>query len=211
MQGEFHTLLFNCQLTCHLAFRLNVERVYNAQLATSPSINPPPSQGQSAIPKGTFDIRRIWGYTTTTAATIKSDLDIYLDAPIVSYVEVKWDAERGWRKVEGDRDKPADALEWWKVSDSLHFGLTLAHILFSFQEIGQRSFPTLVPLVRDTFTVPGTTVDMEREFSKASDLVVQKQGWLSGEHIRQCMCLKSWIEKGAFDIVKYWEQRSLRI
>jgi hypothetical protein len=66
-------------------------------------------------------------------------------------------------------------------------------------------------MAKDYLGVPGSTVDMEREFSKGSDMVVRKRGRLAADTIRACMCLKSWIDKGLYDIVKYWDGKDVRI
>lgn len=72
-------------------------------------------------------------------------------------------------------------------------------------------YPNTAKVARAVLGTPGTTVEMEREFGKASDLVVRKSGRLSAQRIRECMCLKSWIEAGIFDIVGYWEKREVSV
>jgi hypothetical protein len=67
----------------------------------------------------------------------------------------------------------------------------------------------LAKMARDWLAVPGTTVDMERMFSLASDLVVRKRGRLGSDTIRSVMCLKSWTDSGLYDIGKFWETKNV--
>ena len=65
-------------------------------------------------------------------------------------------------------------------------------------------------MMRDYLAVPGTTVDLERGFSIAGDMVTKKRGSLSPETIRATQQLKDWDKSGLFDIVKYWAHVSVR-
>jgi len=128
-----------------------------------------------------------------TTRTARSELQEYLEsAPLPRYANLELDAQGNVVKAESDRTLFADALEWWKVHDG--------------------TFPNgLARMARDFLAIPGTTVDMEREFSKAGDLVVRKRGRLCSETIRANMCLKSWIDNELYDVVSFWDSKEIRM
>ena len=64
-------------------------------------------------------------------------------------------------------------------------------------------------MARDYLAIPGTTVDMERQFSKSGDMVTRKRGRLVGETVQATQLVKNWDESGLLDLVKYWEERGV--
>ena len=56
----------------------------------------------------------------------------------------------------------------------------------------------------------GTTMDMERCFSRSGDMVVRKQARLVGETVQAAQLVSNWDEEGVIDIVKYWEDKAVR-
>ena len=65
-------------------------------------------------------------------------------------------------------------------------------------------------MVRDYLAIPGTTVDLERQFSIVGDMVTKKRNRLSGETVRAVQLLKNWDTNGFFNIVNYWTVKSVR-
>ena len=64
-------------------------------------------------------------------------------------------------------------------------------------------------MAQDYLVVPGMMVDMEWLFSKAGDMVMQKQQRLMGEMIQVMQLVKNWDKTGVLDLVSYWEERAV--
>ena len=78
------------------------------------------------------------------------------------------------------------------------------------QTVGCVTYPHLFKMFLDVAGIPSSNCWIEREFSKAGDLITAKCLSLSAEQVRQCMCLKLWSDRGFWDFVKYWEKQDVR-
>ena len=47
-------------------------------------------------------------------------------------------------------------------------------------------------IARDHLAIPATSAPSERVFSQGGDIVTKKRNRLSGERIRELLCLKDW-------------------
>ncbi|GBC28488.2 ribonuclease H-like protein [Rhizophagus irregularis DAOM 181602=DAOM 197198] len=61
-------------------------------------------------------------------------------------------------------------------------------------EHNEEQYPRLSIMARDYLGIPGTSVPVERIFSRSTDLITKKRSSLNNESIQACMCIKNWID-----------------
>lgn len=61
-------------------------------------------------------------------------------------------------------------------------------------QIHEPEFPNLAKMARDFLAVPGTGVPVEWPFFRGSDLLSSWLQRLSGETIKQSLCLENWLK-----------------
>src|SRR6266513_1782414 len=72
-----------------------------------------------------------------------------------------------------DADESVKPLEWWKTHSS--------------------EYPNLAKLARDYLSIQASSVPCEQLFSIAGQVLCKSRNRLTGELVRACICLRSWI------------------
>ena len=72
-----------------------------------------------------------------------------------------------------DADESVKPLEWWKTHSS--------------------EYPNLAKLARDYLSIQASSVPCEQLFSIAGQVLCKSRNRLTGESVRACICLRSWI------------------
>jgi hypothetical protein len=97
-------------------------------------------------------------------------------------------------RTYGRRDRQRPFL-WWKVSFDHRSLIALMSLL---QEFGPH-FPVVSRMARDFLAIPGTSVSVERLFSKSRHLCHEARGSMKAETIMKAMLTKMWIRAGYLD------------
>ena len=148
-------------------------------------------------------------------ADAETELATYLASPGFKYATLVYDEAKGFRvrKHEGQKGIPASPLEWWKVGSAILGTRRLIHLMFCdilCQEHANDYKFGLPQMARDYLAIPGTTVDLERQFSIVGDMITKKRNRLSGDTVRAVQLLRNWDKNGLFDIVDYWTNKDVR-
>jgi hypothetical protein len=67
-------------------------------------------------------------------------------------------------------------------------------------QIHERDFPVIAAMARDFFAIPGTSVSVERLFSKSRHLCRETRSSMHAETIMKAMLTKMWIKAGLFKL-----------
>ena len=85
-----------------------------------------------------------------------------------------------------------DPLEWWKAS-IYYIGTSISGSSpYSSQSKGTILYPSLACMARDYLGIASTSVECERSFSEAGDIISVKQNQLGTNSIKASMLLSSW-------------------
>ena len=130
------------------------------------------------------------------------------------FARIKFDEERGYavRRNDLQASIPADALEWWAVSArlvcrSFYCRLLLSHVI---SQLHAHEYHHGLPeMARDYLGIPAATVDLERRFSIAGNMVTKRRHRLKADTIRACQLLRSWKEAGVWDLMPFWEKQNV--
>ena len=98
---------------------------------------------------------------------------------------------------QGGPGKADDPLKWWKVSCLLF--LRFAYQSESHQD-HERDFPIISRMARDFLAIPGSSVSVERLFSKSRHLCTDLRGSLKAETVTEAMCARQWLRDGLYKL-----------
>lgn len=163
-----------------------------------------------------WDINIICQVTQCRAQDVRaSEVDMYLAVPVVKLAQFGkggriWEVDAAGQRLPDHQQPPENSREYWIVSFIWFCRFFAVYATSLLQTISRVAFPILFHLVCDIISIPPGTADIERKFSKASDLVTRKWSSLSPKRIREIMCLKSWSEGGFWDMEKFWAGRPVR-
>lgn len=151
------------------AFCRYVDKYGSASTQTLRTETSVPVEG---TPPLTFKARRVAGFKAAPgemwAHMQQQQLDLVGASSVVAADEI------ATYLVEPLTDPSVNPLEWWKGAAG--------------------RFPILSRMARDFLAIPATSASSERAFSGARHTVSTFRHKLGSETLRQCMCLKTWIE-----------------
>ena len=106
---------------------------------------------------------------------------------------------------------PADSLEYWRVSlcPLAFWILSDNNSQLSLKMHHQEYHHGLPQMARDYLGIPAATVDLERRFSIAGNMITKRRHRLLVDTVRACQLLRSWKEAGLWDTVKFWETQTV--
>ena len=137
--------------------------------------------------------------TWASDASFLSELAM-LDDGLDTYMQEheKSEYERYVVLGQGGPGKTDDPLKWWKVSCNLVLSFCRTHL--HLQQDHERDFPILSRMARDFLAIPGSSVSVERLFSKSRHLCTDLRGSLKAETVTEAMCARQWLRDGLYNL-----------